>query len=77
MTRKQFRTRVKYLQRKANKALTQRYEELLNSGAIDLKRENSGILPKVVLYSALNDIARRFRPLSKECADEAKNLQHF
>jgi hypothetical protein len=79
MRQKQLVSKVRQLLRKdLSKIIGAKCLELFNSGAIDKESYgNDYLLPKAVLYVALEEVRQSIRPVSDEGKDAVKNLQHF
>jgi hypothetical protein len=78
MTHEQFTTKVGEMIGNLPKDIRLECDRLMRSGAIDLESYGDNYMaPKIVLFVALENITRGFRPLSDEAMEEARNLRHF
>jgi hypothetical protein len=72
-----FKQKVKEMSVDCIKYIEKEADRLFNCGGIDTSSyENNYLLPKIILYVALRNLAEQYRPLSN-AKKEADNLLHF
>lgn len=78
MTKKQFKIKFRALSKELKPYIQNKAEELLNSGAVDLKSyENDYRLPKIFLCTILERASTEYRPFHPIDRKEVENLSHF
>lgn len=69
---------MKELLENVNESVNREVTRLLSTGAIDLdKYEDDYRLPKLLLIVSLENIAKKYSPLSEDGQKELQNLRRF
>lgn len=78
LTKTQFKEKFSELAGPLKPYLMKRAEELVDSGAVDLKNYgNDHRPPRIILQAVLKDAAENFRPPHPLDKKEVENLSHF
>ena len=78
MEQYEFETKIKEMLVDVQEQTLKECIRFFNSGAIDPKEFESGyILPKMILYVALREVAAGYKPIHTHHIKQAKNLEYF
>lgn len=78
MTKKQFQEKIKSMEKDIIDSINKETDRLFDCGGIDTSTyEFNWLLPKIILYVALTNIANQYRLLGADNIRHAKNLFKF
>lgn len=78
MTKKELTTKFDEVVADSNQNVKMKFNEFLNSGAVDITNHaNNYLLPKVFAAAIFGWLAEQYEPLSKDGKKMLKNLRNF